>query len=585
MKEKLNSLPNNPGSYLFLNKNNIIIYVGKAKNLKNRVNSYFKGTLTGKTKIMIEEVVDLKYITTKTEVEAFILEQNLIKKHNPKYNVLLKDDKSYPYIEYSNNKYPTIKVVRYNKKTFNKNKHLFGPFPSAYSANRIVRLINRLYPLKKCRGLPKEVCLYYHINECLGYCAKEVDQVIVKKMEEDILSFFKGNSKILITKVNNKIAEHNKNLNFEVSNELKEDLKHINVILDKQYVEFNDLINRDIIGFIIKEEYIGIQILFVRQGKVLGSNFNVISLITDKKDDITRYLLNFYENHEIPKEILITEDINNNIISTILNIKVYTPQIGKKQKLISIAMDNALFNLDYELNFLIKKDRLQIKQNNELEKLLNLEINRIDIFDNSNLSDEYKVSSMVVFKNGKPEKKEYRKFKIASDKKDDYNMMREVIYRRYSSALIEDLELPDLIIVDGGKSQIGAAKSILEDLNLEIKIVGLIKDNNHKTKELVLENNNIVEIKSNKELFNYLTKIQDEVHRFTINYHRTLRSKDLSSSILDEISGIGNKRKIQLLKKYTNINNIKKASIEELSEILPKNTVINLKKYFEDNEV
>ncbi len=585
MKEKLKLIPNEPGSYQMLNNNNQIIYIGKAKNLNKRINSYFKGTVTGKTRLMVNEVTDFKFITTKNEVEAFILELNLIKQYNPKYNILLKDDKSYPYIEYISKPFPKLRVVRYLNVAKIKNKNIFGPYPNAYAANRIVNLINRLYPLKKCKGMPKELCLYYHIGECLGYCVKNIDSGIINSMEDEILSFFKGNDKILTNKINEKIQIHSDNLNYELASELKEELKHIEIILNKQHVELKDYIKRDIISYHIDNNYIGIQFLFIRQGKILGSHFNIINLIGDFKNNISSYLLSFYETHEIPKEILILDDINNKIIEEILNVKINVPKRGEKKHLLNIASNNAKTNLERELVLLQKKEEITTKANAELEKLLNININRIDIFDNSSLFGEYKVSGMVVYKNGLPYKKEYRKYKIKLDHSDDYNMMKEVIYRRYSDALINNKELPDLIILDGGKPQITAAKEILNDLNLNIKIISLVKDEKHKTKAVLNDDYKELNININSNLFKYLTNIQNEVHRFTINFHKQIRKKDLRSSILDDVPGIGDKRKRALLNKYENINNIKNSSIDELSKIIPNNVAQNLKNYLKKIDV
>lgn len=585
MKEKLKLIPNEPGSYQMLNNNNQIIYIGKAKNLNKRINSYFKGTVTGKTRLMVNEVTDFKFITTKNEVEAFILELNLIKQYNPKYNILLKDDKSYPYIEYISKPFPKLRVVRYLNVAKIKNKNIFGPYPNAYAANRIVNLINRLYPLKKCKGMPKELCLYYHIGECLGYCVKNIDSGIINSMEDEILSFFKGNDKILTNKINEKIQIHSDNLNYELASELKEELKHIEIILNKQHVELKDYVKRDIISYHIDNNYIGIQFLFIRQGKILGSHFNIINLIGDFKDNISSYLLSFYETHEIPKEILILDDINNKIIEEILNVKINVPKRGEKKHLLNIASNNAKTNLERELVLLQKKEEITTKANADLEKLLNININRIDIFDNSSLFGEYKVSGMVVYKNGLPYKKEYRKYKIKLDHSDDYNMMKEVIYRRYSDALINNKELPDLIILDGGKPQITAAKDILDDLDLNIKIISLVKDEKHKTKAVLNDDYKELNININSNLFKYLTNIQNEVHRFTINFHKQIRKKDLRSSILDDVPGIGDKRKRALLNKYENINNIKNSSIDELSKIIPNNVAQNLKNYLKKIDV
>ena len=586
LKDKLKTIPHLPGSYQMRNANNNIIYVGKAKDLKKRVNSYFKGNVTGKTAKMVSEVVDFTYITTETEQEAFILELNLIKEYNPKYNILLKDDKSYPYIEYISKPYPKLKVSRYLNIKKKDNKKLFGPYPNAYAARKIVNLINRLYPLKKCEGMPKNVCLYYHIGECLGYCQKKVDNEKLIKIEDEILDFLKGNDKILINKIKEKINIFSNNLNFEAALELKKELEFIEVILDKQKVELHDYINRDVVSFYFNEGLISVQILFVRNGKIVGGNNDKFYLISDLYDEVNSYIINFYNRHEIPKEILIEDGFNGEILSNILKTKVYVPQKGNKKNLLKMALENAKISLEQEVTIIRNDEVRTINANDELRKVLNLKIlDRIDAFDNSNLFGSFAVSGMVVFKNGKPNKKEYRKYKVSIDKNDDYNTMKEVIYRRYFRALVEKSEMPDLILVDGGENQIRACKEILNSLNINIKVCGLKKDDHHRTNELIDGDSlNVIEIPRNSDIFHYLTRIQDEVHRFTITYHKTLRDKGSIASVLDNIDGIGKIRKKELIKKYGSIKRMNEANIDDLSKIIPRNVAENLLKYLKERD-
>ncbi|MBE6140631.1 MAG: excinuclease ABC subunit UvrC [Firmicutes bacterium] len=586
LKEKLQTIPHLPGSYQMRNENNVIIYVGKAKDLNKRVNSYFNRPQTGKTARLVSEITDFTFITTSTEQEAFILELNLIKEYNPKYNILLKDDKTYPYIEYIAKPYPTLKVSRYTSIRKKDQKVLFGPYPNAYAARRIVNLLNRLYPLKKCETMPSKTCLYYHIGECLGYCTKEVDQEKLIAMEKEILSFLKGNDKVLKDKILFKMEQLSATLNFEAALELKNELRFIEIILDRQKVELRDYVNRDCIGYFLNEGIVSVQILFIRNGKIVGSNNDKFYLISDLLDEVSTYILKFYSNHEIPKEILIDNGLNSEILSNILKTKVYIPLKGKKKKLVKMAVDNAKISLEQELNIIKKDERRSILANEELRDLLKLKVlDRIEIFDNSNLFGTFSVSGMVVFKAGKPAKKEYRKYKITIDKNDDYHTMQEVIYRRYSRVITDNLEVPDLIIVDGGINQIKATLQTLNDLQINIKVCGLKKDDHHKTHSLIdgttLEE---IEIPRSSDVFHYLTRIQDEVHRYTINYHKQIRSKGSIASILDNIEGIGNVRKKELLKKYGSVEKMKQASIEELSEIIPKNIALNLKKYLENRE-
>ena len=529
---------------------------------------------------------DFTYITTETEQEAFILELNLIKEYNPKYNILLKDDKSYPYIEYISKPYPKLKVSRYLNIKKKDNKKLFGPYPNAYAARKIVNLINRLYPLKKCEGMPKNVCLYYHIGECLGYCQKKVDNEKLIKIENEILDFLKGNDKILINKIKEKINIFSNNLNFEAALELKKELEFIEVILDKQKVELHDYINRDVVSFYFNEGLISVQILFVRNGKIVGGNNDKFYLISDLYDEVNSYIINFYNRHEIPKEILIEDGLNGEILSNILKAKVYVPQKGNKKNLLKMALENAKISLEQEVTIIRNDEARTINANDELRKALNLKIlDRIDAFDNSNLFGSFAVSGMVVFKNGKPNKKEYRKYKVSIDKNDDYNTMKEVIYRRYFRALVEKSEMPDLILVDGGENQIRACKEILNSLNINIKVCGLKKDDHHRTNELIDGDSlNVIEIPRNSDIFHYLTRIQDEVHRFTITYHKTLRDKGSIASVLDNIDGIGKIRKRELIKKYGSIKRMKEANIDDLSKIIPRNVAENLLKYLKERD-
>ncbi len=586
LKEKLKTIPHLPGSYQMRNINNTVIYVGKAKDLYKRVNSYFKGNVTGKTAKMVSEVVDFTYITTSTEQEAFILELNLIKEYDPKYNILLKDDKSYPYIEYISKPYPKLKVSRYLSVKRKDKKLLFGPYPNAYAARKIVNLINRLYPLKKCEGMPKDVCLYFHIGECLGYCSKKIDKEALDKMEKDILEFLRGNDKILIDKIMEKINTFSNMLNFEAALELKKELDYIKVVLDKQKVELHDYINRDVISYYLDEGIVSVQILFVRNGKIVGGNNDKFYLISDILDEVNSYILKFYERHEVPKELLVEKDLSAEIIGNILGTKVVAPEKGKKKNLLNMAKENAKIALEQEITIIKNDEKRSVLANDELRKLLNMEVlNRIDSFDNSNLFGTYAVSGMVVFKNGKPAKKEYRKYKVSVDKNDDYNTMREVVYRRYYRCMVEQSEMPDLILVDGGVSQINACKSVLDELHLNIKVCGLRKGDHHRTNELVDGDTlNTIEIPRMSDVFHYLTRIQDEVHRYTITYHKTLRDKGSIGSLLDNIDGIGSVRKKELIKKYGSVKKMGEASVEELSLIIPETVAINLKKYLESRD-
>lgn len=578
IREKLHLVPNLPGSYQMLDKNGTIIYVGKAKNLHRRLSSYFNREQTGKTKKLVENIADFKYIVATSETEAFLIEINLIKKYNPKYNIMLRDDKSYPYIEYISKPYPKLKISRYLNVKKKDGRYLFGPYPNSYAARRIVNLINRLYPLKKCEGNPKEVCLYYHIHECLGYCSKNLDIEAVNKMEQEILSFLRGNTEIIKNKIKEKMLTYSKDLNFEMALELKQELEYIDYIAEKQKVDLPDLVNRDIINYYTRNGYASITIFYIRNGKLMGNKNKVLAIAS--LDDILSYIANFYLRSEIPKEILVPDSLDKELLANTLNAKFLTPEKGIKKELLEMALTNAKISFENEFKLIEKDKERTEKANEELAFVLNMEdIHRIDVFDNSNLFGTFAVSGMVVFIDGKPAKSEYRKYKILVDKNDDYHTMQEVIYRRYNRAMIENLNLPDLIITDGGENQIRAAKEILDDLGLNIKVVGLKKDDHHRTNVLVDSTLKCITIDPTSNLFHYLTRMQDEVHRYTINYHREIRSKGSISSVLDNIEGIGPKRKKELIKKYGSLKNISGAPEEELATILPNKVASELKAY------
>ena len=566
------------------NSNGTIIYVGKAKDLKNRLSSYFKGTVTGKTKKMVSEVDHFEYVVTSSELEAFIVEINLIKKYDPKYNILLRDDKSYPYIELVKSPYPELRVVRYLHAKKNSNTKLYGPFPNVYAARRVVGLINRLYPLKKCKNMPKKECLYYHIGECLGYCIFNSDNEKISNMVQEIISILNGNNQILIEKIKEKMNFYSENMNYEMAKELKNELDYIKIVSESQKVELSDKENRDVINFYEYNSYISIQIFFIRNGKLLGHHNEIFQESDNFIDDIIEYISLFYKTHEVPKEIIVNDEIDTDILSKFLSTNVKHVQKGPKKQLLDLVKSNAKINLDNNLALIMKDEDRTIHANEELKQLLGLKnLNRIEIFDNSNLFGSYSVSGMVVFINGKPSKKDYRKFKISLEKNDDYHTMKEVIYRRYFRLMLEKKDMPDLIIVDGGGNQINAALDVINELNLSIPICGLKKDDHHRTNKLVNQQLEEIDVDIHSNLFNYLTRMQDEVHRFTINYHRQIRSKGSISSVLDEISGIGEKRKKSLIKKYGSIKNMKEQSVEELSSILPENIAKELLDYLKNN--
>lgn len=584
-KEKLALIPHKPGSYQMKDKNGVIIYVGKAKDLHKRVSSYFNRVHTGKTAKMVSLIDDFQYIVASSELEAFIIEINLIKKFQPKYNIMLMDDKSYPYIEYISKPYPRLKVSRYLNIRKKDNKKLFGPYPNAYAARRIVNLLNRLYPLKKCEGSPKDVCLYYHIGECLGYCSKRVDNEKVMQMEQEILDFLHGKTSFLQDKIMEKINFYSENLNFEMALELKKELEYIDIVLAKQKVELHDFVDRDVISYYVDNGYLSIEILFIRNGKLLNHKNVIFPLNLDVLDEVEYFIAGFYMKNEVPKEILVPDDLNVENIKSVVKTNILAPLKGVKKDLVRMAYDNAKLNLHNKFEEIVKDEKRTTIANEELANILGMDsIYRIDVFDNSNLFGTFAVSGMVVFIDGKPARNEYRKYKVSVDVNDDYNTMKEIIYRRYQRAMVEKTMLPDLIIVDGGENQIRAAMEVLDLLHLTIRVVGLKKNDYHRTNDLLNTDLNVIELDRTSNVFHYLTRMQDEVHRFTINYHRTLRSKGSISSVLDEIEGIGAVRKKALIKKFGSVSKIKKASLEELEEILPEQVAFNLHEFLIQKE-
>lgn len=565
-------------------KNGVIIYVGKAKNLKNRVNSYFKSTHTGKTAVLVSNIYDFEYIITNSELESLLLEINLIKKHTPKYNVLLKDDKSYPYIELTNEKVPRLLIVRPHK-IKRKDAKLFGPYPNVGAARKTIELLNRLYPLKKCKHLGKKECLYYHIGECLGYCINKIDEKVISEMVNEIVKFLKGDDAIVLKKLDEEMNECIEKLNFEKAQELKEYKDFINITLRSQLIDLNDFVDRDIFGYAIYKGYISIQVLFLRGGKLLGRKSSIYPLMGEEIDDLTLYISSFYDKNYIkPKEILVPSIIDEELVRSVLNINVYKPVKGKKKELVEMANKNALNSLKEKFELIKTNDENALKACSELKELLDIDsANRIEAFDNSHLFGTYSVSGMVTFTLGLPDKNNYRKYKITTEQHDDFHVMKEVIYRRYYRVLMEDLEKPDLIIVDGGKAQITAATSVLNDLNLNIPICGLVKNDKHKTSD-ILYNDKIIPIDKTSNLFHMLERIQDEVHNYTIRYHKDIRSKGALESILDNIDGIGEIRKKDLLKKYSTINKMKEASIEELSKILPMKVATEFYEFLKEDK-
>ena len=583
ISEKLKLLTTEPGCYLMKDVTGKIIYVGKAKNLKRRVSSYFNREHTGKTKALVQNIDDFEYIVTSTEVESLLLEINLIKKYSPKYNIMLKDNKSYPYIEITNEKYPRLIISRPRKIKNHKGK-LFGPYPNANAARKTVELLNRIYPFRKCHTMGKKTCLYYHIGQCLGYCENKVSKDQLDQMINEVSSFLKGNYDYLTKKIKQLMLDASEKLNYEKAIEYKEMLEYINKVLEKQKITLNDGVNRDVINYYVKNDYISFQVLHIRDGRINMRDQEIFPLVDEIENATSSFVISFYDKNELPKEILVGEDFNIDLLSNALNVKFIIPQKGLKKKLILMAKENAKVVLEEKFELIIRDEKRTFEANETLGKLIGIpNLNRIEIFDNAHLFGTFTVSGMVVFTNGRPDKKEYRKYKINSGSKDDYHTMQEVIYRRYYRVLHDKLEKPDLIIVDGGIIQINAAKEVLNSLYLDIPVLGLKKNEKHSTTSLISQDKEYF-IDKTSDVFHYLTRMQDEVHRYTISYHKDIRSKGSLSSVLDNVPGIGDKRKKMLLKKYKTISELKTLKLEELEEILPSNVAKELYDFLKSYE-
>ncbi|WP_368506070.1 excinuclease ABC subunit UvrC [Alkalihalophilus sp. As8PL] len=544
-----------------------IIYVGKAKVLKNRVRSYFTGSHDAKTQRLVSEIVDFEYIMTSSNIEALILEMNLIKKHDPKYNVMLKDDKSYPYLKITNEEHPRLITTRSIKKDGGK---YFGPYPNAGAANETKKLLDRLYPLRKCRTMPDKVCLYYHIGQCLAPCVYTVTKQQNQEMVQEITKFLRSGHDEIKQDLTDKMMKASEDLNFERAKELRDLLQHMDAVMEKQKMTINDHINRDVFGFAYDKGWMCVQVFFVRQGKLIERDVSIFPFYKEAKDDLLTFVGQFYlqKEHIKPAEILVPEDIDRELVEQLLEVKTNHPKRGRKKELLDLANQNAKAALQEKFSLIERDEDRTIKAVERLGEAMGIATPyRIEAFDNSNIQGTDPVSAMVTFLDGKPSRKDYRKYKIKSVKgPDDYGSMREVVRRRYFRLLQEDLPLPDLIVIDGGKGQIAAAQEIIEDeLGLSIPVCGLAKDEKHRTSQLLMgDPPSLVSLKRDSHEFYLLQRIQDEVHRFAITFHRQTRSKTFFQSVLDDIEGVGEKRKRQLLKHFGSVKKMKEASVEEL---------------------
>lgn len=570
IKPKLELLPTSPGCYIYKDKNGTIIYVGKAKNLRNRVRSYFRGSHDTKTEALVSEIVDFEFIVTESNIEALLLEINLIKENKPKYNIMLKDDKSYPFIKITNERYPRLIITRQVKKD---GGLYFGPYPDVGAANEIKRLLDRIFPFRKCTNPPSKVCFYYHIGQCMAHTICKKDEIYFKSMAQEVSDFLKGQDNKIIDELKGKMAAAAQTMEFERAAEYRDLIQAIGTLRTKQRVMAKDLQNRDVFGYYVDKGWMCVQVFFVRQGKLIERDVNLFPYFNDPDEDFLTYVGQFYQekSHLVPNEVLIPQDIDEEAVKALVDSKILKPQRGEKKQLVNLAIKNARVSLEQKFNLLEKSVEKTQGAIENLGRLLQIPTPvRIESFDNSNIMGTSPVSAMVVFVNGKPSKKDYRKYKIKTVVgPDDYASMREVIRRRYGRVQREALTPPDLIVIDGGQGQVNIAKQVIqEELGLDIPIAGLQKNDKHQTHELLFGDPlEVVDLSRNSQEFFLLQRIQDEVHRFAITFHRQLRSKNSFSSQLDGIDGLGPKRKQNLMRHFKSLTKIKEASVDEIVEV------------------
>src|SRR5690625_743258 len=576
IQEKLAVLPAQPGCYLMKDKHKTVIYVGKSKMLKNRVKSYFIGANDRKTQRLVQEITDFEYIVTTSEMEALILEMNLIKKYDPKYNVMLKDDKSYPYLKITAERHPRLLITRKVKR--DKGRY-FGPYPNVIAARETKRLLDRLYPLRKCNNPAGRVCLYHHLGQCLACSEEPASEEIYKEIIQSVTSFLHGGYHYIKKDIQNKMYEASEQLNFERAQELRDQLQHIEIVMEQQKMTLNDRVDRDVFGYSYDKGWMCIQVFFIRQGKLIERDVAIFPFFDDATETFITYIGRFYLhlNHPKPKHVLVPIGTNTELLKELLEVDVHTPFRGRKKELVELAMKNAKISLDEKFTLIERDEERTVLAVEKLGEALHIELpHRIEAFDNSNIQGTDPVSAMVTFFDGRPNKKEYRKYKIRDvEGPDDYETMREVIRRRYTRVLKELLPLPDLIIVDGGKGQMRAALDVMEnELGLDITLCGLVKDEKHKTGELLYGTPpEIIPLERQSQAFYLVQRVQEEVHRFAITFHRQLRGKSLFQSELDNISGVGEKRRKLLLTHFKTLDEIRNASIEDITKLgIPVNT-------------
>ena len=580
LQDKLALLPEQPGCYIMKDEHQNILYVGKAKILKNRVRSYFHGAHDFKTTRLVERIRDFEFIVTDSEKESLLLEINLIKKHHPPFNIMLMDDSSYPYIVISNEPFFTVRTTRNVK---NKRNTYFGPYPSAQSASEIVKLINQIYPIRKCNHIGKQACLYYHMHQCLAPCIHEIEPDVMKEYRAQILRFLKGDAKEILEKLNQRMQTASENLQFEKAQELLDQIRSVEHVMEKQKIDFKDQKNRDVFGYYEDKGYISFQGFFIREGKLLERTLSVAPIYEDTMEAFVSFILQYYDHNVVPREILVPEGTPCDILTQALETKIRIPKRGEKKRLLDLVTKNAKTAHEQKFQLVFRKNKQLELANQQLERIFMAPIHTVELFDNSHISGTFNVSGLVVFVDGKPDKNQYRHYKL-DGYRSDLDSMKEVVYRRYFRLLKEKKPMPDLLLVDGGALQIQAACEIRDLLQLDLRIAGLVKDDKHSTRALMNDQLEEIELDKESSLFFLLTRMQDEVHRFAISYHRKLRGQNMTKSILDTVEGIGPKRKKKLMNHFKSIKKMKQASVEQLEQVVPKEVAERLYRRFHENE-
>ncbi len=573
IQDKLAILPALPGCYLMKNIDGDIIYVGKAKKLKNRVRQYFVGAHDFKTTRLVANIDDFEYIVTGSEKEALLLEINLIKKHTPPYNIMFMDDKTYPYIKLTKEKAPILRVVRNTK---DRKAEYFGPFPDSGAAWETMKLLNQLYPLRKCRHLPKKACLYYHMGQCLAPCEQAIDEKVYADMANGIRKFLKGDVKEILTQLKADMQQASEELAFEKAQEKLNLIHAIEHVTAKQQIDFKDHKDRDVFGYYVDKGYISIQGFFVRGGKLLERELSIQPLYEQPQDAFISFILQYYTKNPLPQEILLPKEYEIEHLQEILSeAKILQPLRGDKLKLVEMVLANAKNAHQQKFELVERKESRREEAMQQLCQLLHQDIHRIELFDNSHISGAFNVSGMVVFKDGEPSRQDYRTYRLG-EYVSDLDSMKEVVYRRYFRLLKEKGRFPDLLIVDGGYLQIEAAKEIIEALDVPVTLCGLVKNDNHRTANLMNAEGEILSVERDSSLFFLLTQMQDEVHRFAISYHRKLRGKAMTKSILDEVEGIGEVRKKEIWKHFKSLKRLKEADVDEIAQVVPRKVAQNI---------